>query len=211
MLVNSPKAVFLSLPTTAQVQEVCKELIATSTEAGLVVIDCTSGDAAASEGLTKLLAEAGHHYVESPVSGGPRGAAAGSVTAMIAGHNQQAREFALEVVRSSYCSRGGLAVDLGGTPGAAHATKAVNNGLNAAHLLLGTEALAGLQAVYEVPAADALRAINASSGRSLQTQVRLPEEVLSRRFQYNFALGLMKKDSLNAAKILRAADRTGGT
>ena len=39
-----------------------------------------------------------------------------------------------------------------------------------------------------------LAAINASSGRSLQTEVRLPEEVLSRKFDYGFKLGLMLKD-----------------
>jgi len=40
----------------------------------------------------------------------------------------------------------------------------------------------------------ALCAINASSGRSLQTEERLPKEVLSREFDYGFKLGLMYKD-----------------
>ena len=40
----------------------------------------------------------------------------------------------------------------------------------------------------------ALRAINGSSGRSLQTQERLPQAVLTRNFDYGFKLGLMLKD-----------------
>ena len=40
----------------------------------------------------------------------------------------------------------------------------------------------------------ALQAINDSSGRSLQTEVRIPTEVLTRRFDYGFKLGLMLKD-----------------
>ena len=37
-------------------------------------------------------------------------------------------------------------------------------------------------------------AINGSSGRSLQTQERLPQAVLTRKFNYGFKLGLMLKD-----------------
>lgn len=40
----------------------------------------------------------------------------------------------------------------------------------------------------------ALQAINGSSGRSLQTQERLPQAVLTRTFDYGFKLGLMLKD-----------------
>ena len=40
----------------------------------------------------------------------------------------------------------------------------------------------------------ALQAINGSSGRSLQTQERLPQAVLTRKFDYGFKLGLMLKD-----------------
>jgi len=40
----------------------------------------------------------------------------------------------------------------------------------------------------------ALEAINGSSGRSLQTEERIPLEVLTRKFNYGFPLGLMLKD-----------------
>lgn len=41
---------------------------------------------------------------------------------------------------------------------------------------------------------DALKVINTSSGRSLQSMVRTPEEILSRRFGYKFSYELMEKD-----------------
>ena len=74
-----------------------------------------------------------------------------------------------------------------------HALKAMNNTLNVGHLILGTEALLTL-AKYGVKPEEALAAINSSSGRSLQTEVRIPTEVLTRRFAYGFKLDLMKKD-----------------
>merc|ERR1719373_290250 len=88
-----------------------------------------------------------------------------------------------------------------GPTGAGHAVKAVNNALNVTHLLLGAEGLLALQRMGVDPAV-ALDAINGSSGRSLQTEVRLPEEVLSRRFAYGFKLPLMAKDCRIAARVL---------
>ena len=47
--------------------------------------------------------------------------------------------------------------------------------------MLGAEGLIAL-AKFGVPPEVALNAINGSSGRSLQTEERLPKEVLSRKF-----------------------------
>merc|ERR1712146_180427 len=77
----------------------------------------------------------------------------------------------------------------------------MGNTLNVAHLILGTEALLALQQCGVHPST-ALDAINSSSGRSLQTQVRLPEEVLTRRFNYGFQLGLMQKDCAIGRRLL---------
>ena len=118
----------------------------------------------------------------------------------------RAASLAAALARASFSEHNSV-VDLGRTPGAAHATKALNNGLNSAHLALGAEALLALERACDVRADAALAAINASSGRSLQTIQRLPEEVLTRRFGYGFQLGLMLKDVRNAAATARAAAR----
>eukprot|EP00493_Phyllostaurus_siculus_P028032 UN28380 len=89
-----------------------------------------------------------------------------------------------------------------GPTGSGNAVKSVNNALNSAHLLLGAEGLLALQRMGVDPAV-ALEAINGSSGRSLQTEVRLPEEVLSRRFAYGFKLPLMAKDCGIAEGVLK--------
>lgn len=63
-------------------------------------------------------------------------------------------------------------------------------------LYLNLQAGEGLLALAKFGVAPevALRAINGSSGRSLQTQERLPQAVLTRNFDYGFKLGLMLKD-----------------
>jgi 3-hydroxyisobutyrate dehydrogenase-like beta-hydroxyacid dehydrogenase len=55
----------------------------------------------------------------------------------------------------------------------------------------------------------ALNAINESSGRSLQTQERVPKEVLTRQFNYGFPLGLMLKDVTIAVDSVCAAEVDG--
>ena len=45
-----------------------------------------------------------------------------------------------------------------------------------------------------VPMESALAAINAASGRSLVTEERIPNHVLSLKFDFGFALDLMRKD-----------------
>ncbi|CAK9098963.1 unnamed protein product [Durusdinium trenchii] len=81
----------------------------------------------------------------------------------------------------------------------------VNNALNVTHLMLGAEGLLALQQLGVDPSV-ALEAINGSSGRSLQTEQRLPQDMerkfLTRRFGYGFKLPLMAKDCRIAAEVL---------
>ena len=56
---------------------------------------------------------------------------------------------------------------------------------------------------YGVDPATALEAINGGSGMSLQT-TRLPDNVLSRKFAYGFALGLMHKDCRIAGSLVKS-------
>ena len=67
----------LCLPTTAHVQQVLDEV---PLRPGALVIDCTSGDPEQTRALAARLAGRGVRFVDAPVSGGPKGAAAGSVT-----------------------------------------------------------------------------------------------------------------------------------
>jgi 3-hydroxyisobutyrate dehydrogenase len=75
--------------------------------------------------------------------------------------------------------------------------------MNSAHLLLASEALLTLQKLGVAPSV-ALQVINNSSGRSLATQSRLPDYVLTRKFDYGFALALMAKDVAIGNELIRS-------
>lgn len=190
--------VFSCLPTTREVRAVAAALRGARAEAGATAgclwVDCSSGDPAGTRALRLELAGCGIDLVDCPVSGGPRGAAQGTLTAMLGGGEDVER--ALPLVRA-FASK----VERCGPVGAGMAIKAVNNLLNATHVMIATEALLALKRAGVDPAT-ALAVINKSSGRSLQTEVRLPEEVLTRRFGYGFKLGLMHKDCSTAAGML---------
>ena len=103
---------------------------------GSLVIDCTSGDPVHTQALAaRLLSERGIRFTDAPVSGGPTGAAAGTVTSMVGGAPEDVAE-AMPLIKAwskkvVHC----------GPVGAGDATKSVNNVLNSAHLLLATEGM----------------------------------------------------------------------
>ncbi|CAE7195220.1 unnamed protein product [Symbiodinium sp. CCMP2592] len=173
---SDSQVVVFCLPTSKE-DEAIVEQVAPHLARDSCVVSCTSGEPGVTTRLaTSLRDRFGVHFLDCPVSGGPKGAAAGSLTCMLGSDSDDAAEsvmpfldsFAKKVVRC-------------GPAGAGHAVKAVNNALNVTHLLLGAEGLLALQRLGVDPQV-ALEAINGSSGRSLQTEQRLPQEVLTRRF-----------------------------
>lgn len=183
------EVVCMCLPTTNVVEQVCEELMQVLNP-GTIVIDSTSGEPTKSIEIAEKLEErASCHYIDAPVSGGPHGAAAGTLTVMVGGKDPGVIEQSLDFIRNTF----GKKVVSVGPVGSAHAVKSINNCLNSSHLLIASEGLCALKAMGVSPDV-ALSVINSSSGRSLQTQARLPEKVLTRSFDYGFKLGLMKKD-----------------
>ena len=55
---------------------------------GCVVVDSTSGEPAASKKIAERLEKLGCHYLDAPVSGGPGGAKAASLTCMLGGQKE---------------------------------------------------------------------------------------------------------------------------
>jgi 3-hydroxyisobutyrate dehydrogenase len=80
-----------------------------------------------------------------------------------------------------------------GPVGAGHALKALNNLLSATHLLASVEAIA-VGRRFGLDPQVMIDAINVSTGRSASTERKLPDFVLSERFDSGFALALMLKD-----------------
>ena len=197
--VSRADVIITCLPTSAEVAAIVAKM-APELKAGSLWIDCTSGDPNTTRETARALERVGVTMVDSPVSGGPDGAKTGELTAMVGGDaNRVAHPVISRFAKKKIVHCGPI--------GSGHAVKAVNNCLNAAHLIVGGEALIAL-AKWGVQPEIALNAINASSGRSLQTEVRLPEEVLSRKFDYGFKLGLMLKDVRIAVDGLLSAEES---
>jgi 3-hydroxyisobutyrate dehydrogenase len=202
--VSQADVIITCLPTSTEVADVAREL-APAMKSGSLWIDCTSGDPDSTKYISRMLKEAGITMIDCPVSGGPDGAASGQLTAMVGGDTNDVAQSVINIFAKKKIVRCGIV-------GAGHAVKAMNNCLNAAHLIVAGEALLALKK-WGVQPEVALQAINASSGRSLQTEVRIPTQVLTRRFDYGFKLGLMLKDVRIAVDGLAACqeDRRGNS
>ncbi len=211
--------VCLCVPTTAVSRALCRAL-GPHLRRGTLVVDHTSGVPRETRDLhDELDREYGLVYLDAPVSGGPRGAAAATLTCMVGSRGvPDAPDVDAPTVSpppppppppSSLRARrlhrvldavAGNIVYLGAV-GAGNAVKTCNNFLNASHLALASECFYSL-GVYGVDVPAAVRAINGSSGRSLQTEVRIPAECLSGRYGYGFELQLMLKDVRQARAFL---------
>jgi 3-hydroxyisobutyrate dehydrogenase len=188
--------VILSLPDEAAVAAALDRLLP-ALPAGAMVLDTSTLSPLAARRFAGQAAEAGVAYLDTPVSGGPAGAATGTLTVM-AGGEAAALERARPVL-----DRIAARILHVGDAGAGQVAKLVNNLLVATHLVAAAEALRVGEAAG-VPAAALLPVINAASGRSAATEVNLPRWVMSGSFDSGFAAGLMRKDVRLALDLARA-------
>jgi 3-hydroxyisobutyrate dehydrogenase len=153
----------------------------------VVVIDTSTSDPGTTRRLAARLAETGHALLDAPVSGGPSGAAEGTLTMMIGGE-----EIDFAMARPVLEAMSARAVHVG-PPGAGNIAKLVNNLLVAAHLVTTGEAMR-LSESAGLSAADALKVVNTATGRSAVSEVMFPRWILPGTFDSGFSAGLMRKD-----------------
>lgn len=183
--------VVLSLPAAHHVEAVIAEARdvghLASGAAPRIVIDASTSEVEISRKLADVLNAAGHGFVDAPVSGGPSGAAAGTLTMMLGGDTEHI-DRAMPVLES-------LAQKIihVGPSGAGNVAKLVNNMLVASHMITTLEAVR-LAEASGVSAEDALRVVNSATGRSAISEVHFPNWVLPRGFDSGFSSGLMRKD-----------------
>jgi 3-hydroxyisobutyrate dehydrogenase len=191
------EAVVLSLPHDKAVLAVAEAILAAGPAPGCVVLDCSTVAPETPRALASRFAEAGFAWVDAPVSGGPAGAASGTLTVMAGGEAA-----ALDRAQPVLDAIAGKVVHVGG-PGAGAVAKLVNNLLVASHLLTAAEALRmGESAGVDLAAL--LAVVNGASGRSAVTEVNVPRWIISGAFDSGFTAGLMRKD-LRLAGALAAA------
>lgn len=201
-LIRDCPLIIASLPNDAAVSDLVEGpdgILAQGTPERLV-IDTSTIEPAIGRRLAERLAEAGHAMLDAPVSGGPAGAEAGTLTMMVGGS-----EAALGRAKPVTDALARTVVHVGPS-GAGHVAKLTNNLLCAAHLLLTGEAVAIAKAAGVAPER-LLAAVNAASGRSAVSEVNMPRWVLSGSFDSGFTMGLMRKDVGLAARLIEETGR----
>lgn len=155
--------------------------------AGSMIIDMSSSTPSNTIENAKQCAKKGISYIDAPVSGGPTGAAAGTLAIMVGGSSEDFNH------AKPLLEKMGGNVVLIGDVGSGHAVKALNN-------LLGATVLAATAEIFAAGEKFGLdpqimqKVINTSSGRSFSTDLTYPKAVLPKTWDFGFAMGLMNKD-----------------
>ena len=174
--------------------------IAAALQAGAVIVDMSSSNPIGTRALGPKLAEHGVALVDAPVSGGITRAGDGTLSIMIGADNDDAVARALPVLEVL-----GEKLFRTGASGSGHAMKALNNFLGGAAYTTTAEALR-IGAHFGLEPGTMLEVINSSTGRSFNSEVVFPQDVVPERYATRFALGLLAKDVGIAASLADAAD-----
>lgn len=198
------KAGFLvfSLPTARDVENVVNahiHLLGRADRGRVIIIDTSTSEPDVSRALAAKLDALGHGFLDAPVSGGPAGAASGTLTMMIGGSDSD-----LALAQPVIESMAAKALHVGPS-GAGNVAKLVNNMLAAAHMVTTSEALK-LALAAGISPESALRVLNSASGKSMISEVHFPTWIMNERFDSGFSMGLMRKDVRLAQEM---AARTG--
>ncbi len=183
---SAADTVFMSLPTPDIVRAVATNEIAKGKAVKRVIDVSTTGPKVSAQ-VAAELAKSGIVYVDSPVSGGLKGAREGTLAIMVA-----CPKATFEEVKPILETLGKLFF-VGEGAGQAQTLKLGNNLLAAAVIALTSEALAmGVKAGLDPKVM--CDVINVSSGRNSATQDKFPKSVLTGTFDFGFATGLSYKD-----------------
>ena len=188
------------LPTGREVRDAVLEAqggaFAANRRPGAIVVDMSSADPVGTRTLGGDLAKRGIALVDAPVSGGVPGAKNATLAIMIGGDAA-----AVAAVKPVLACMGKNLFEVGAL-GCGHAMKALNNFLAATTSAAGAEAITvGRQ--FGLDPAVMTDVINASTGRSFNSENLIKQQVLSGKFATGFALGLLAKDVGIAADLAR--------
>ncbi|MFM0671614.1 NAD(P)-dependent oxidoreductase [Paraburkholderia sediminicola] len=180
--------VFVCLPGPAVVSEVALGVNGLHEgQAMRLMIDLSTSGPRVSAQIAQHFAGSRMALVDAPVSGGQRGAAAGTLTLMAAGdpdHYRQIEPLLRHLGRPVFC---------GPRPGQGQLLKVINNMMSTAALAVTAEAFALGQKGGLDPQL-MLDVINASSGRNSATEDKFPHAVLTRKFGFGFPVRQSLKD-----------------
>jgi 3-hydroxyisobutyrate dehydrogenase len=172
--------------------------IAASLPSGAVVLDMSSSNPDGTRALGERLAALGIRMVDAPVSGGVTRAEAGTLSLMIGGDDDAVADVqpVLDVLGERLFRTGAL--------GTGHAMKALNNFVGGSTYAVVVEALAVGQR-FGLSPQTMIDVMNASSGRSFNTEHVVKDHVLTGAYATGFAVGLLAKDVGIAAALAESA------
>ncbi|MDF3944381.1 NAD(P)-dependent oxidoreductase [Achromobacter denitrificans] len=194
-IAESPKAVadiaatvLVSLPTPDIVIAVALgEQGLARGKAVRTVIDLSTSGSEAARTLADGLAGLGIQSIDCPVSGGVTGATRGTLALMISGSRERYDQ--LQDVFNVL----GKPVYVGEQPGMAQTMKVINNLISVTALSITSELMVmGVKAGLDPDIM--LQVINSGSGRTNASEDKIPRFVLTRSFDFGFAVGLSAKD-----------------
>jgi len=188
-LADRCEIVFVSLPTLAAFREVAfgEDGLAGGKALKLLVNTCTVGVPFVHE-IERGMAERGIRLVDCPISGGPPGARAGTLSVMVSGDPEL-----VERIRPMISLWGRTLTVAGDKPGPAQVLKLTNNILSAVALAATAEAFV-MGAKGGLDPEVMLAAINAGSGRNSATESKFPLAVLTRSFDLGAEMHILMKD-----------------
>ena len=190
--------VLMSLPDSHVVEAVVegKDGLLLNARAGQVFIDLSTASVNSTQRIAKRLAELGVSYVDAGLSGGAAAADKGTLTLMVGG--DQGIVESLDKVFAPFSSK----VVYMGPSGAGHATKLLNNFLNAVSLAASAEVMvAGKKAGLDLHLL--LDVLNSSSGVNFATLNRFPRIVDGDYLEGGLTGKLMTKDVVLYVDLIR--------
>jgi 3-hydroxyisobutyrate dehydrogenase-like beta-hydroxyacid dehydrogenase len=180
------ETVFACLPSP-EVSRCVADEVAEVSDVRTYVETSTIGTAAI-KAIAGRMAARGIAVLDAPVSGGPRGARAGTLAMMVSGERA-----AFDRARSLFEAIAGRVFYVGAEPGLGQITKLANNMISAAGMAAACEA-AVMAVKAGVDARTLIDTVNASTGRNTATTDKFPQSILPRTFDYGGKLSTMYKD-----------------
>lgn len=188
--------IFLCLPKSEHVRAAIfgHGGLAAKLRKNALLVDQTTGDPSATRAMAVELSKQGVHLIDAPVSGGSRGAEAGTIAIMVgAGKEQYARIHpVLNAISPNIFHAGDV--------GAGHVIKLVNNMVSGAQRLLTIEGMA-LAAKNGIDPQKACEILMSGGAKNAFMEKSLALKILKGNLDVGFTLGLMHKDVRLACQL----------
>ena len=183
---NAAGIVFACLASSTICESVAKDVAVGSAVRTYVEMSTIGGPAQAR--VQSIVESRGITLVDCPISGGPKGARAGTLTVIVAGPPE-----ARDELRPWLQRIGKNVFEVGNKPGQAQLMKLVNNLVNAANMATAFEALV-LGTKGGLDPDQMVNVLNVSTGQNNATLTKVPKSVLPGTFDYGSSLTIMVKD-----------------